>query len=46
VRSSRFDVPLPGMDIELEPSGFEKNDSDGDEDVHVKDPLLDLLRGR
>lgn len=41
----RSDVPLPGIDAQLNPPKPERSPDDSVDDETVKDPLLDLLKG-
>ncbi|WP_109002636.1 hypothetical protein [Streptomyces rishiriensis] len=45
MQPQRSDVPLPGMDAQLDSPKPQRSDGDGRDHGLVKDPLLDLLKG-
>ncbi|MGR6972709.1 hypothetical protein ACU639_24490 [Streptomyces cynarae] len=45
MQPNRSDVPLPGIDAQLDPPEAPRYHGDGTDHEAVKDPLLDLLKG-
>lgn len=45
MQADNSDVPLPGLDAQLDPPDPERSHDDITHDETVKDPLLDLLKG-